>query len=294
MKGKILFVNSNQPEQLLTIGLPVKNAEQTIRQVINSLLRQSYSNFTLIISDNNSSDATADICAEYASKDERIQFHSQPIDIGAYANFRFVYDQAKTDFFMWVAADDIRSENHFEANIELLINNSNISVAGSNNTHTSGNEELVDFEIVGPTEKRLRRFLKNANKSYGVFYGMFRRENFSGYQFPEHPFLGWDWILNLHHLTKGDFVRSAASSLELGAHGESKSDKRWSQWRSSPSHWVVPFKYVNSAVMDLAKSLPVKDRSVVVLYLIRINFLAVLDQFQTEVRIFVSNVLKRD
>ena len=286
-------MNSNIQDPVLTIGLPVKNAENTIRQVIGSLLRQSYSNFILVISDNNSSDATTSICREFAENDQRIQFHHQAIDLGAYANFRFVYDQAQTEFFMWAAADDIRSENHFESVIELLIQNSDVAVAGSRNTHTDGRKEVVDFEITGNFENRLEAFLKNANKSNGVFYGMFRRDNLIGYQFPEQPFLGWDWIFNLQHLRKGSFVRSHESNLELGSQGESKSEKRWSQWRSTPSHWVVPFLHVNKAVMGLAGSLSLRDRTTVIFRLTWINLLAVIDQLQSEIRISVTKASRK-
>ena len=285
-------MSHNHKDVPLTIGLPVKNAEGTIRHVIGSLLQQSYSNFVLVISDNNSSDATADICAEFAKNDARIQFYSQPIDLGAYANFRFVYDQAKTEFFMWAAADDVRSENHFESTLGLLINNSNAAIAGSINTHTSGSKKFVNFSIVGDAEKRVQLFLKNANKSNGVFYGMFRRAILRDYKFPESPFLGWDWILILELLRNGDFLRSHSSTLELGSHGESRSDSRWSQWRSTPVQWVLPFLKVNSAVMQASKCSTLRHRTKVVYFLIRINLLAVLDQIQSEFVISTKRAAK--
>ena len=259
---KVTRVSHNHKDVPLTIGLPVKNAEGTIRHVIGSLLQQSYSNFVLVISDNNSSDATADICAEFAKNDARIQFYSQPIDLGAYANFRFVYDQAKTEFFMWAAADDVRSENHFESTLGLLINNSNAAIAGSINTHTSGSKKFVNFSIVGDAEKRVQLFLKNANKSNGVFYGMFRRAILRDYKFPESPFLGWDWILILELLRNGDFLRSHSSTLELGSHGEA------------------------------SKCSTLRHRTKVVYFLIRINLLAVLDQIQSEFVISTKRAAK--
>jgi len=50
---------------LVTIGLPVFNSERYLRNSLDSLLGQTYTDFVLIISDNASEDATPVICDEY-------------------------------------------------------------------------------------------------------------------------------------------------------------------------------------------------------------------------------------
>ena len=52
----------------LSIGLAVYNGENFLAQSIESLLGQTYQDFELIISDNASTDRTADICRGYASR----------------------------------------------------------------------------------------------------------------------------------------------------------------------------------------------------------------------------------
>jgi len=54
-------------EPLITIGLPCYNSEKYLAQSIESLLNQTYGNFVLILSDNASTDGTADICRRYAA-----------------------------------------------------------------------------------------------------------------------------------------------------------------------------------------------------------------------------------
>src|SRR5689334_4791315 len=49
----------------LTIGLPVYNGEKYLAESLDALLGQSYADFELIISDNASTDGTADICRQY-------------------------------------------------------------------------------------------------------------------------------------------------------------------------------------------------------------------------------------
>ena len=94
----------NKP--LVSIGMPVYNGEKYLRQALDSLLAQDYENFELIISDNASTDATWQICREYAAGDARIRLSRNERNLGALANFGIVLNMARGPYFMWVAADD--------------------------------------------------------------------------------------------------------------------------------------------------------------------------------------------
>jgi len=94
-------------EPLVTVGMPVYNGERYIRQALDSLLAQDYSNIEFIISDNASTDHTAKICLEYAANDSRITFVQNNGNIGAEANFERVLELAAGEYFMWAAHDDL-------------------------------------------------------------------------------------------------------------------------------------------------------------------------------------------
>ena len=66
----------------LSIGLPVYNGENYLAESLDALLGQSYEDFELIISDNASTDGTADICRRYEKQDSRIRYIRQPRNIG--------------------------------------------------------------------------------------------------------------------------------------------------------------------------------------------------------------------
>ena len=57
---------------LVSILIPARNEELNIKQCVNSVLAQNYENFEVIVLDDNSSDATPQILAEIASRDERL------------------------------------------------------------------------------------------------------------------------------------------------------------------------------------------------------------------------------
>lgn len=91
----------------LTIGLPVYNGENYLAYSIEALLDQSYEDYELIISDNASTDNTAEICKHYQERDSRIRYIRHPSNIGASPNHNFLVHQASGELFKWAAHDDL-------------------------------------------------------------------------------------------------------------------------------------------------------------------------------------------
>ena len=85
---------------MVSIGMPVYKAEQFIHKALTSLLSQSFTNFELIISDDSSTDRTAEICLEYTAKDNRIRYIRQTENLGLVRNFNFVLRQAHGEYFL--------------------------------------------------------------------------------------------------------------------------------------------------------------------------------------------------
>jgi len=118
--------NSNLSESLLTIGIPVFNGEKTISKSIDSLLKQTFDDFKLIISDNASTDSTRKICEDYAKKDSRIHYIRQKKNIDLVPNWNFVLKESTTKYFMYAAADDIWDPQFVKKNIDVLESDENI------------------------------------------------------------------------------------------------------------------------------------------------------------------------
>lgn len=113
----------------LTVGLPVFNGERFISQSIEALLGQSFADFELIISDNASTDGTADICKRYARLDARIQYFRQPRNAGLSANHNFVAYQARGELFKWAAGDDLYARDLLERCVAALDADPNVVLA---------------------------------------------------------------------------------------------------------------------------------------------------------------------
>ena len=105
---------------LVTIGLPVYNSTRYLEQSLNSLLGQTYRNFVLIISDNASSDGTAEICKRYAAADSRIRYHRNPTNIGNPRNFNRVFELTTTRYLKWSTADDYWAPTFLERAMDVM------------------------------------------------------------------------------------------------------------------------------------------------------------------------------
>jgi glycosyltransferase involved in cell wall biosynthesis len=124
----------------LFIGMPVYNGDRFIEEAIESVLTQTYQDWELHISDNNSTDKTTEICKKFALKDDRITYVKQDENIGAVNNFLFLLDCCEYDHFMWFSADDRLDKKFIERCLLPLTANPNIrlSFCNINNIDTFG------------------------------------------------------------------------------------------------------------------------------------------------------------
>ena len=86
---------ARSPAPTLSVGLPVYNGERYLAESLDALLAQTYADFELIISDNASTDGTAEICREYAARDPRIRYVRQPVNVGAGPNHNLLVPLAR-------------------------------------------------------------------------------------------------------------------------------------------------------------------------------------------------------
>ena len=193
----------------LTIGLPVYNGAATIRDALDMLLDQSYSNFVLVISDNQSSDDTAEICRDYVARDARVRFIQQPRNLGPAMNFRSVLFEAHTPYFMWAAADDAWAPDFIERHISFLARNPDYVMSQSRVLFTvDGQPSHVatgTYALRGSPRSNAARYYTNPADN-SRYYGVYRTSALQAV-FPPRSFYGLDWAV-------------ASGTLRFGRHNE--------------------------------------------------------------------------
>jgi glycosyltransferase involved in cell wall biosynthesis len=208
----------------ISIGVPVYNGQNFIRKRLDSILNQSFTDFEIIISDNNSTDLTLEICKEYAEKDKRIRLTKQEKNIGLFWNYKFVLDNSLGDYFVIANVDDLWEKDFLLKNFEILESHPKIVVSmgkiiryGSFDTFDEKKSDNFFTRIYKKNRKKLRSLnilpisgnyeskasfcLRKYN--FWIQFGLFRRQELQS-SMMNSPFYGWDYAFVLNVLRHGD------------------------------------------------------------------------------------------
>lgn len=108
-----------QKELLISIAMCTYNGERFIKEQIDSILAQTYTNFELLIFDDGSSDNTVEIIRSYQNKHPNIYFQQNEQNLGFLKNFEQAISSAKGDYIALTDQDDIWKKEK----LETFVNN---------------------------------------------------------------------------------------------------------------------------------------------------------------------------
>lgn len=114
---------------LVTIIMPVYNAELYLRETIESILAQSYRNFIFMIINDGSTDQTEKIILEY--KDERIRYIVNEKNLGIVKTLNKGIALSHTKYIARMDADDICDTKRLEQQINIMEKDSQIALLGT-------------------------------------------------------------------------------------------------------------------------------------------------------------------
>lgn len=167
----------------VSVGVPVLNGENHLSQALDSVLRQEFSDFEIVISDNGSTDRTPDICRTYARQDARIRYQRLTHTIGVAGNFRRVLEAATGEYFTWMAHDDLYDAVFLRRAVALLDENADVVLCGCS-VRIVGDDGIllknVDLGGISPftpwPETRGRFFNYDLLGNHHTIYGVGRRQ----------------------------------------------------------------------------------------------------------------------
>lgn len=143
--------------ELITIIMPAYNCEKTILKTINSVLKQTYQEFELIIINDGSTDETRKICEKI--KDKRIRLINKQNE-GPSSARNTGLCEAKGKYIMFIDADDLYLDSTLETMIKLM-NSKDYDIVTGN--YVSFNEKKVN-------KKRYIKFVSFDNKKDNFKY----------------------------------------------------------------------------------------------------------------------------
>lgn len=102
-------MENNYPK--ISVIVPVYNAEKYLSQCIDSILRQDFTDFELLLIDDGSKDNSGFICDEYAQKDQRVKvFHKKNGGVSSARNLGI--DNAQGEYIAFIDSDDYVDHNY--------------------------------------------------------------------------------------------------------------------------------------------------------------------------------------
>ena len=136
---------------LISIVMPVYNAEKWVENGIQSVQNQSYKNWELILVNDGSSDTTLELCNKISQKDERIVIYSQE-NKGPSAARNLGLSKINGEYFLLIDCDDFLPKDALKNYIDAaIINNADTVIGGfiKNNILTDEKDIIkVENEII--------------------------------------------------------------------------------------------------------------------------------------------------
>jgi glycosyltransferase involved in cell wall biosynthesis len=111
--------------------MPVYTAQRYLHEAIDSVLAQTMGDLELVISDNASTDATAEICREYVARDPRVRYFRNAANLGVVANFNLAFTRSRGVYFKWAAYDDLHAPTYLERCAAVLDERGDVAVSHS-------------------------------------------------------------------------------------------------------------------------------------------------------------------
>ena len=189
---------------LISIVVPVYNAEKYLEQCLNSIQNQTYKNFEVILVNDGSMDHSESICMDFVKVDTRFKYFTKE-NGGASSARNFGLDNVTGDYITFIDADDWVDENHLEVLINnIKENNSDMAVSSIKKFDNVSNFE---FRVYSKQEKYLLNYNKlnreeflvilpkliHASNSYKIAVSkLFKKELVTDVRFDESIIYGED------------------------------------------------------------------------------------------------------
>lgn len=129
----------------LSVILTVYNVEKYLKRCIDSIIKQTYKDFELILVDDGSIDNSSKICDKFCKQDKRIKvIHKENGGVSSARNAGL--DIAEGDYISFIDSDDYIEVDMFKKLIQIMIEN-NADIAQCNFKVVCKNEKMIKNKI---------------------------------------------------------------------------------------------------------------------------------------------------
>lgn len=204
--------------QMVSVIVPIYNAGSKLKKCIQSILKQTYPNFELILINDGSTDESLKVCELYADRDARIRVIDKENE-GSIATRQKGIDEAVGDYLMFVDADDWVASTIIERLISFVTEDQDVIVCNSYRVlndrallkQVNNSRYFTDYHEVCGDQIRteiIEAYFHGHPFPATLYAKLFKKEifNHSGKFIKRLKFLGDDLYLNLEVLLKANRI----------------------------------------------------------------------------------------
>ena len=277
---------------LISVVMPVYDCVLYLEQSINSILKQTFEDFELIIIEDCSSDGTVDVLRKFV--DPRIKIINNQSNEGVSKSTNKGFKLARGKYIARMDGDDIAVKDRFEKQLRILENNPDIFVCGGLVKYLGGTNSIIKYKETN------REIVTELLISCSVCMGtaMFRRKELKSYFYDEKKRSGEDYDFWSKIVGLGEFYNIQEVLLLYRVHENQASKKHKTQQIIDDVEIQLSlFKKLNYNSLKysdelLTKILLVNNFISIKEFVLFINWIEVLQKINNKTLIYSSNQFK--
>ena len=168
---------------LVDVNLFVRNGAATIGAAIESVLAQTWEEWTLTVFDNASTDATAAVVRDYMRSDPRIRLRRARADLGLAANCARAFAEGEADFVMPKTADDLLAPEFIARVMDVMLAHPDCAMCHAGGIVFAGEGRVTQvypdshrLHAIGDDPAARAQHVMARYTSAPSFWGVFRRD----------------------------------------------------------------------------------------------------------------------
>lgn len=178
---------------LVSVVMATYNGAKYLKEQLQSICTQTYTNLEIIVCDDDSKDETQNTIKEFAEKDGRIKYYFNKSNVGVNKNFEKAILQSTGTFIAISDQDDIWHEQKIEEQLKLFTNEKVILTHSASKLFTNKNSSFVRDErfdskmMIGCDSRRL--LLRNSISGHNIIF----RKSLISHIIPVPNSVYYDW-----------------------------------------------------------------------------------------------------
>ncbi|QDP01789.1 glycosyltransferase family 2 protein [Thalassotalea sp. PS06] len=227
----------------ISVVMPVFNGGKFLSEAVNSVLQQSYRDFELLIINDGSTDSSARILSDFASKDSRVTVFNRE-NHGLIATLNFAIARCNGEFVARMDADDVCEPERLARQVEFFSKNPNVAVLGTGYSYINQDGDTQGHRNIQTDDSNIRAafFFGNPLAHPSIMFNL--QQMPPGWQY-DNAFEGAeDLALWLALSSQVKFANLAEPLLAYRLTGQSLSDKKSRLQRQSACNAIYLHSYL--------------------------------------------------